>query len=86
MESYKLSNIALAHLNRKKKLEDKFNLSDRLFLQTFMEDTDTKIKKYAHLNFYADTDSKKVLVFLSFTQMLGITRTVLSGLCHHAKH
>jgi hypothetical protein len=31
-----------------------------------VEDTNTKIKKYANLNFYADTGSKKVLVFAEF--------------------
>ncbi|CAO2175207.1 unnamed protein product [Urochloa humidicola] len=66
MESYELSKIALAYLNRKKKPEDKFKLSDRLCLQTFMEDNDIEMKKYAHLNFYADTGSRKVLVFAEF--------------------
>ncbi|CAO2209342.1 unnamed protein product [Urochloa humidicola] len=66
MESYQLSKIALAYLNRKKKAEDKLNLSDRLYLQIFMEDNNIKMKKYAHLNFYADTGSKKVLVFAEF--------------------
>ncbi|OEL32212.1 hypothetical protein BAE44_0006772 [Dichanthelium oligosanthes] len=65
MEFHCLSNMALAYLNRKKTEDNKFKLSDRLFLQIFLEDN-IELKKYAHLNFYADTGSKKVLVFAEF--------------------
>nr|CAB3505156.1 unnamed protein product [Digitaria exilis] len=67
MESHQLSRIALAYLNRKKKPEDNmFKLSDCLYLQTFVEDNNITMKKYAHLNFYAEISSKKVLVFAEF--------------------
>lgn len=43
-----------------------FKLSDCLYLQTFVEDNNITMKKYAHLNFYAEISSKKVLVFAEF--------------------
>ena len=43
-----------------------YKFSERLFLQTFVEDNNIRMKKYAHMNFYADTGSKKVLVFAEF--------------------
>uniref|UniRef100_A0A0D9VND2 DUF1618 domain-containing protein n=1 Tax=Leersia perrieri TaxID=77586 RepID=A0A0D9VND2_9ORYZ len=46
--------------------ENKFKLSERLFMQIFLEQTDTKEKKYAHLNFYGATDSERTLVFAEF--------------------
>uniref|UniRef100_A0A0E0CTZ7 Uncharacterized protein n=1 Tax=Oryza meridionalis TaxID=40149 RepID=A0A0E0CTZ7_9ORYZ len=68
MEFHQLATTALASLNKEKKRteENKFKLSERLLLQTFLDQTETSLKKYAHLNFYAGTGSEKVLVFAEF--------------------
>ncbi|TVU34371.1 hypothetical protein EJB05_16203 [Eragrostis curvula] len=62
---HQFAKIALSSLNRKNKKteENKFKLSERLFLQYFLEDLEVGNKKYAHLNFYAESGSEKVLVF-----------------------
>ncbi|OEL18057.1 hypothetical protein BAE44_0020924, partial [Dichanthelium oligosanthes] len=56
--------LALRSLNREiKNEEDKFKLSDHVSLCHFDEGDASKLKKYAHMNFYAHTASGKVLVF-----------------------